>query len=73
MQGVIPMMETKEKPAEAKATTVVEYIVQRLADNRPASTLLGLDDDPCELTGYGPIPADLGRRIAANGTWRRLG
>ncbi|MFI5734286.1 DUF222 domain-containing protein [Kribbella sp. NPDC051587] len=38
----------------------------------PASTLLGLDNDPCELTGYGPIPADLGRRIAANGTWRRL-
>ncbi|MFF1819283.1 DUF222 domain-containing protein [Kribbella sp. NPDC058245] len=38
----------------------------------PASTLLGLDNDPCELTGYGPIPADLGRRIATNGTWRRL-
>ncbi|GAA0587970.1 DUF222 domain-containing protein [Kribbella sandramycini] len=38
----------------------------------PASTLLGLDDDPCELSGYGPIPADLGRRIAADGTWRRL-
>ncbi|MEU4608661.1 hypothetical protein AB0F43_37205 [Kribbella sp. NPDC023972] len=38
----------------------------------PASTLLGLDDDPAELTGYGPIPADLARRIAADGTWRRL-
>jgi Domain of unknown function (DUF222) len=36
------------------------------------STLLGLDDDPAELTGYGPIPAEMGRRIAANGTWRRL-
>ncbi|WP_410787156.1 HNH endonuclease signature motif containing protein [Kribbella sp. C-35] len=38
----------------------------------PASSLLGLDDDPAELTGYGPIPADMARRIAADGTWRRL-
>jgi len=38
----------------------------------PATTLLGLDDNPAELTGYGPIPADLARRIAADGTWRRL-
>jgi len=38
----------------------------------PVNTLLGLDDDPCELTGYGPIPAELARRIAEDGTWRRL-
>ena len=38
----------------------------------PASTLLGLDDDPAELTGYGPIPAEMARRIARDGTWRRL-
>ncbi len=38
----------------------------------PASTLLGLDNDPCELSGYGPIPASLARQISANGTWRRL-
>ncbi|MFF0343811.1 DUF222 domain-containing protein [Kribbella sp. NPDC004875] len=37
-----------------------------------AGTLLGLDDDPAELTGYGPIPAEVARRIAADGTWRRL-
>jgi hypothetical protein len=37
-----------------------------------ASTLLGLDDEPGELAGYGPIPADLARQIAADGTWRRL-
>jgi hypothetical protein len=36
------------------------------------STLLGLDDAPAELTGYGPIPAQMARRIAATGTWRRL-
>lgn len=38
----------------------------------PISTLLGLDDQPGELAGYGPIPADMGRRLAADGTWRRL-
>ncbi len=38
------------------------------------STLLGLDGEPGELDGHGPIPASLARRIAADstGTWRRL-
>ena len=38
----------------------------------PISTLLGLDDRPGELAGYGPIPASVARRIAADGIWRRL-
>jgi len=38
----------------------------------PVGTALGLDNEPCELTGYGPIPAELARRIAEDGTWRRL-
>lgn len=38
-----------------------------------ATTLLGLDDAPGELDGYGAIPAELARRLAAeSGTWRRL-
>jgi Domain of unknown function (DUF222) len=39
-----------------------------------ADTLLGLDDHPAHLTGYGPITADTARRLAAeeSGTWRRL-
>ena len=39
-----------------------------------ASTLLGLDDQPGELAGHGPIPANLARHLAADptGTWRRL-
>jgi 5-methylcytosine-specific restriction endonuclease McrA len=38
------------------------------------STLLGLDEQPGDLDGSGPIPATLARRIAADqtGTWRRL-
>jgi hypothetical protein len=39
-----------------------------------ADTLLGLDDQPAHLTGYGPITAHTARRLAAeeSGTWRRL-
>lgn len=38
------------------------------------STLVGCDDEPGTLAGYGPIPASVARRIAADetGTWRRL-
>ncbi|HKA69486.1 MAG TPA: DUF222 domain-containing protein [Actinomycetes bacterium] len=38
----------------------------------PYSTLIGLDEQPGELAGYGPIPAEIARRVAAEGTWRRL-
>ncbi len=39
-----------------------------------ASTLLGVDAQPGELAGHGPIPASIARRLAADdtGTWRRL-
>lgn len=39
-----------------------------------ADTLLGLDDEPADLAGYGPITAETARRLAADasGTWRRL-
>ena len=38
------------------------------------STLVGLDDEPGELAGIGPISAALARRLAADpsGLWRRL-
>jgi hypothetical protein len=36
------------------------------------STLIGADNQPCELVGYGPVPADLAREIAADAVWRRL-
>jgi Domain of unknown function (DUF222) len=39
-----------------------------------ATTLLGLDDQPAELAGHGPIPAEIARQVAADpsGTWRRI-
>jgi hypothetical protein len=54
-------------PAEHRIRPSVQVTVS-------LSTLLGLGDQPAELAGYGPIPAFLARRIAAdpNGTWRRL-
>ncbi|MGI5186815.1 HNH endonuclease [Promicromonospora sp. CA-289599] len=38
----------------------------------PASALLGLDDAPGHLAGYGPIPAETARIIAQDATWQRL-
>lgn len=35
-------------------------------------TLLGLDELPAELAGYGPITAQAARELACEGTWRRL-
>lgn len=38
----------------------------------PLSSLLGLDDQPGELAGYGPISAEASRAFARGGTWRRV-
>jgi Domain of unknown function (DUF222) len=38
----------------------------------PVGTLLGVTDQPGELPGYGPIPAELARRVAADATWQRI-
>jgi len=35
-------------------------------------TLLGLQNNPGELVGYGPIPAPVARALAADATWHRL-
>jgi hypothetical protein len=37
-----------------------------------ASTLLGLDDQPADLDGYGPIDAVRARALADGGIWRRI-
>lgn len=36
------------------------------------STLLGLDDAPADLAGYGAITAEAARALARDGTWRRI-
>ena len=52
-------------PAAGSGKPLVHVIV-------PVTMLMGLDEQPGELVGYGPIPAGLAREIAADGTWRRL-
>jgi len=37
-----------------------------------ADTLTGQSAAPAELVGYGPIPSELARRLAADGTWQRI-
>lgn len=54
-------------PTEQRVRPAVQVTVS-------LSTLLGLDEQPGELDGVGPISAALARRIAHDptGTWRRL-
>jgi hypothetical protein len=63
------------------ATLAMAGVSTKWQGRRPAiqvsiafSTLTGLDDQPGELDGYGPIPASMAREIAhdPSGTWRRL-
>lgn len=35
-------------------------------------TLLGLAENPAQLSGHGPIPASIGRRLAADAKWRKF-
>jgi uncharacterized protein DUF222/HNH endonuclease len=82
--------QTDARPADQRhADALVDLFARVLGDpdlpeahgQRPAinvtvplGTLLGCDEQPAQLDGYGPITATLARRLAADptGTWRRL-
>jgi len=49
-----------------------EHVTVELQVIAPIGTLAGLDDNPAELVGYGPIPAEVGRALAADAHWRRV-
>ncbi|HLR94288.1 MAG TPA: DUF222 domain-containing protein, partial [Jiangellaceae bacterium] len=57
--GGLRLQNTRGKPVTVNVTV-------------PYSTLIGIDDHPGQLAGYGTITADVARRIAAAGTWRRI-
>ena len=38
----------------------------------PVTTLIGASDEPGELAGFGPITAEVARRIAGDAVWRRV-
>jgi hypothetical protein len=56
--------------AMANGTGIARRVETRL--NLDLATYLGLNDQPGELVGYGPITAEAARRIAADSTLRRL-
>jgi Domain of unknown function (DUF222) len=66
------------RPGAVESSTMVARQVRRggvqvrVGVTVGLTTLLGLDQLPGELAGYGPIPADQARELAAQGTWRRL-
>jgi len=49
-----------------------EYVTTEIQVVVGAGTLLGLDGEPAELAGFGPIPAELARQLAGDATWRRI-
>lgn len=49
-----------------------EYVTTEIQVVVGAGTLLGLGEEPAELAGYGPIPAELARQLAGDATWRRI-
>jgi 5-methylcytosine-specific restriction endonuclease McrA len=49
-----------------------EHVTVDLQVIATVGTLAGLDNEPTELVGYGPIPAHVGRALAADAHWRRV-
>jgi hypothetical protein len=73
--------EDQRSADERRADVFVDLLLESGAAVRvevqvtvPADTLLGTNDHPGELAGYGTIPAALARRLAEDprATWRRL-
>jgi len=64
---------------QRRADVVCDLLLGKLSNVRvevqvtvPVSMVLGWDDQPGELAGYGPITADTARELAGDATWRRL-
>jgi hypothetical protein len=49
-----------------------EHVAVEIQIIAPVGTLAGLDNDPVELVGYGAIPGEVGRALAADAHWRRV-
>ncbi|WP_433275667.1 DUF222 domain-containing protein [Pseudonocardia xinjiangensis] len=59
---------------EGGVPTVTNKVSIQIRVTVPLDTLRGTSDEPGELAGYGPIPAEHARELAAdpNSVWRRL-
>lgn len=78
-----PVPSTAGIPESARPETTLAVVRSRPTTGRAAprtevrvtvalSTLLGLDDAPADLAGYGAITAEAARALARDGTWRRI-
>ncbi|WP_256564754.1 HNH endonuclease signature motif containing protein [Allokutzneria sp. A3M-2-11 16] len=38
----------------------------------PVTSVIGMNDDPAMLHGYGPLPAEVARDVVAGGIWKRI-
>jgi hypothetical protein len=56
---------TREKAQRKNSGMTINVLVD-------LPTLLGLANNPAELSGYGPIPATLARELASSHQWRRF-
>jgi len=63
---------TAPTPTAARGPERVRLPQVRVNVTVALSTLLGLDERPAELAGFGPISAEQARALAAGGVWRRL-
>ncbi|MHA7239197.1 HNH endonuclease signature motif containing protein [Arthrobacter sp. TMS1-12-1] len=59
--------------ADSSASQGVRPPTAKIVVTVPVFSLMGLTEEPAELEGYGPIPADTARKLAADATsWMRL-
>ena len=58
-------LDAPECPPKPKVRAIVHVLLD-------LPTLLGLQDNPAELLGYGPLPAPLARALALDNGWRRF-
>jgi len=86
-EGVTDSRSVDMKRADALTTIAADYLarVEEEAKShgtrkRSATlnltmdlpTLLGLAENPAQLSGHGPIPASVGRKLAADAKWRKF-
>ncbi|MEU4386383.1 HNH endonuclease [Promicromonospora sp. NPDC023805] len=72
--GRVPVQQIVRKIVVQEVVRPVRIIPTRpvVRVTIPATALLGLDNAPGELAGFGPVPAEIARMIATDATWHRL-
>lgn len=65
--GTVPGAEDPAAPVAARPHPRTQVLI-----TIPITTMMGLDEGPAELAGYGPIGAVQARALAWGGTWRRM-